>query len=139
MTFGPLEFLVLTFPGERPDSDAIGALAGVRRSGDVRLVDSLVVARGGDGSMAATELADIPELSGVLTGTDPTTLIDAGDAEEVGEMLEPGTCALLLLVEHAWAREAAEAVREAGGRIAASVRIPPEFAEEALSSMEASS
>ncbi|MEU5878865.1 DUF6325 family protein [Spirillospora sp. NPDC047279] len=131
MTWGPLEFVVLTFPGPAPGKEAVDALAGLRRAGGVQIVDSLVVVKGADGAVTSTELADIPELEGVVSGRDlRDDLIGAEDADEVGASLDPGTCALAVLVEHAWAREAADAVRDAGGRLAASIRIPAEHIPE---------
>lgn len=127
MTWGPLEFLVLTFPGEAPGREAVGALAGLRRDGEVQVVDSLLVVKGADGAVSSTELADVPHLSQTVAGRDAqNNLIGSEDAEEVGETLEPGSCALAILVEHTWAKNAAEAVRQAGGRLAASVHIAPE-------------
>ena len=38
--------------------------------------------------------------------------------------MDRGSCALLLVVEHVWAEDAAVAVRAACGRIAGAVRLP---------------
>jgi uncharacterized membrane protein len=127
---GPLEFLVLTFPGEVPGADAIGALARVRRSGDIRVVDSLVVTKALSGNVTTVELADMGTFREVAPGIAPMSLIGAEDAWDVAATLAPGTCAIAVLVEHAWARDAAEALRGAGGRIAASVRVPAEYADD---------
>jgi uncharacterized membrane protein len=129
---GPTEFLVLTFPGARLKSDVGRALADRRRDGEVAVIDSLVVTKASDGTVTTAELADLDYLGDVLAGTDLTNLIGPEDADEVAETLAPGSVALLVLVEHLWLREAAEAFRAAGGRIAASVRIPPEHVEQAL-------
>lgn len=51
-------------------------------------------------------------------------LIGPEDVQESAGLLERGSCALLLVVEHVWAEDAAIAVRAAGGRIVGSVRIP---------------
>ncbi|MFC7308076.1 DUF6325 family protein [Streptomyces monticola] len=128
---GPVEFIVLAFPEEQLRREAVDALAGIRKSGSVRLIDSLVVAKSDAGKVATAELGDFEELQDVVTGHDEANLIGPEDVEEAAAVLSPASCALLLLVEHVWAAEASEAVREAGGRIAASVRIPPERVEEA--------
>ncbi|WP_225804438.1 hypothetical protein [Streptomyces sp. NK15101] len=52
-------------------------------------------------------------------------------AAEAAETLEPGSCALMLLVEHVRAARAADVIRGAGGRIAGTVRIPSDLVEEA--------
>jgi uncharacterized membrane protein len=135
---GPVEFLVLTFPGTSPGVGAVTALAQLRESGEIRVIDTLLVAKGADGDVTASELSDVGELAGVVQ-EGQLNLIDAADAEEVGAALEPGTCALLALVEQTWASRAAAAVRDAGGDLAFSVRIPRQFVDEALAAVGASS
>ncbi|MFE0106671.1 DUF6325 family protein [Streptomyces sp. NPDC059009] len=129
---GPVEFLVLAFPGERPGRGAVAALAELRRSGEVRVMDSLVVAKAATGDTSRAELDEFEEFADVLAGREEEpNLIGPEDAEEAAAVLEPGGCALLVLVEHLWAGRAARAVRGAGGHIAASVRIPPDRVEQA--------
>jgi uncharacterized membrane protein len=134
---GPVEFLVLTFPGTTPGDGAIRALAGLRLSGAVRVIDTLLVAKGDDGAVTTRELVDIPEFA-YIAEPDQASLIATDDAEEVGQTLDPGNCALLALVEQTWAAEAAEAVRASGGELAASVRIPPQVVREVLATLEKS-
>ncbi|MFI0445693.1 DUF6325 family protein [Actinomadura sp. 6N118] len=127
MTWGPLEFLVLTFPGPAPGKDAANALTPLRRSGGVEVVDTLLVAKGPDGTVRTTELADLPEFHDLTSQHD---LIAVQDAEEVAAGLDPGTCALAVLVEHSWAKEAAATIKSVGGRLAASIRIPADHVPE---------
>ncbi|WP_386414677.1 DUF6325 family protein [Streptomyces polyrhachis] len=124
---GPVEFVVLTFPGERLNVGAVAALERLRRSGAVRLIDSLVVTRSAEsGEAASAHPAELPELAALFPADERPELITPHEAHEAASLLSPGDCALLLLVEHLWAAEAAQAVCEAGGRIAASVRIAPD-------------
>lgn len=139
---GPVEFLVLTFPGANPGPGAVRALAGLRLSGAVRVIDTLLVAKAADGSVTTSELSDIPELADLATAdlaqAGQASLIAADDADEVALTLDPGNCALLALVEQTWATEAAQAVRDAGGELTVSVRIPPQVVDEVLAIMGAS-
>ncbi|MYW68869.1 hypothetical protein GTY65_33055 [Streptomyces sp. SID8379] len=130
---GPVEFIVLAFPEEELRVGVVDTLADLRREGSLRVMDSLVVTKAGDGSVTSSELHEYEELKAVLGPgyEDEATLIGPEDAQEAAGLLGKGNCALLLLVEHVWAQRAAESVREAGGRIAASVRIPPEHVDEA--------
>lgn len=128
---GPVEFLVLAFPGEQVGADVITPLVALQRSGGVRVIDTLVVVKAADGSVRAAELSEFEHLKDVVAGGDPVNLMGEEDAAEAAELLEPGSSALLVLVEHVWATEVAEAFRTAGGRVAASVRIPPEHIAEA--------
>ena len=134
---GPVELIVLTFPGASPGRGAVRALAGLQLSGSVRVLDTLLVVKAADGSVDTTELSDIPGLADVVQ-VQPLSLIAVDDAEEVGDTLEAGTCAVLALVEQTWAAEAAEAVRDSGGELAASVRIPAQVVREVLETAEKS-
>ncbi|MFB7464494.1 DUF6325 family protein [Streptomyces sp. NPDC056224] len=121
---GPVEFIVLAFPEEQLRVPAVEAVMGLRKTGVVRLIDGLVVTRTAAGEVLAAEFDEFVELRGLLTGRDVARLIGPEDVQESAGLLERGSCALLLLVEHVWAEDAAIAVRAAGGRIVGSVRIP---------------
>ncbi|MCX5230965.1 hypothetical protein [Streptomyces sp. NBC_00233] len=78
--------------------------------------------------MSTSELVAYAEYDEATAEIGPeVNLLGPEDAEEAAETLEPGSCALMLLVEHVWAARAAEAIREAGGRIAGTARVPPEY------------
>ncbi|MEU6310098.1 DUF6325 family protein [Streptomyces sp. NPDC047014] len=123
---GPVEFIVLAFPEEQLRVPAVEAVTGLRKAGVVRLIDGLVATKTASGEVLAAEFDEFAELHGLLTGRDAARLIGPEDVQEAADLLERGSCALLLLVEHVWAQDAAIAVRAAGGHIAGSVRIPPD-------------
>ncbi|HEV7898915.1 MAG TPA: DUF6325 family protein [Planosporangium sp.] len=139
---GPLEFLVVAFPGEELPDRVASVLRAVEVGGDVRIVDALAVTKDRDGRVRGEELGDVPVLTDLAAGygfADPgAALIDAADIDEVGQALDAGTVALALLIEHAWARGAGAALRELGGELVAAVRIPEAYANEALRRREAS-
>ncbi|MFE2552968.1 DUF6325 family protein [Streptomyces sp. NPDC059355] len=128
---GPVEFIVLAFPEEQLRVPAVEAVMGLRKAGVVRLIDGLVVTKTAGGEVLAAEFDEFMELQGLLRHREAAQLIGAEDVQESAQLLERGSCALLLLVEHVWAEDAAIAVRAAGGRIVGSVRIPPERTEAA--------
>ncbi|MFI1148563.1 DUF6325 family protein [Streptomyces sp. NPDC020817] len=128
---GPVEFIVLAFPEEQLRVPAVEAVMGLRKAGVVRLIDGLVVTKTAGGEVLAAEFDEFMELQGLLRHREAAQLIGAEDVQESAELLERGSCALLLLVEHVWAEDAAIAVRAGGGRIVGSVRIPPERTEAA--------
>ncbi|MFI1280426.1 DUF6325 family protein [Streptomyces sp. NPDC020858] len=123
---GPVEFIVLAFPEEQLRVPAVEAVIGLRKTGVVRLIDGIVATRTASGDVLAAEFDEFVELQGLLTGRDVARLIGPEDVQEAAGLLERGSCALLLVVEHVWAEDAAIAVRAAGGRIVGSVRIPPD-------------
>ncbi len=123
---GPVEFIVLAFPEEQLRVPAVEAVMGLRKTGVVRLIDGLVATKTASGEVLAAEFDEFVELHGLLTGRDAARLIGPEDVQEAADLLERGSCALILVVEHVWAEDAAVAVRAAGGRIVGSVRIPPD-------------
>ncbi|MFF0479116.1 DUF6325 family protein [Streptomyces sp. NPDC004284] len=123
---------MLAFPGERLKAAAVTAVAELRRAGQVRLIDSLVVVESATGEGSGSELVEYEEYGDATAEIGPgINPLGPEDAAEAAETLEPGSCALMLLVEHVWATRAAEAIREAGGRISGSVRVPHEVVAEA--------
>lgn len=134
---GPVECVVLAFPGERLKVAAVAAIAELRKEGQVRLIDSLVVVRSPSGEVSTSELIEYEEYDEATAEIGPeANLLGPEDAAEVAQSLEPGSCALMLLVEHIWAGRAAEAIREAGGRVEARVPVPDAHVDEARAAYE---
>jgi hypothetical protein len=109
---GPVEFLVLAFPGGRIGAKVLDPLERLRRDGGVRLLDVRELRRGRSGRLTA-----LPGEAGLITNE---------DAAEAQALLGPDESALLLLVEHVWAAELTSAFESARGRVAASVRVAPD-------------
>jgi hypothetical protein len=112
---GPVEFLVLAFPGGRIGAAVLDPLRRLRQTGGVRVLDAREMRRAADGRVTA----DAGE----------TGLITDEDVESALELLTADESALLLLVEHVWAAELTTAFEAERGRVAASVRIVPEEGE----------
>jgi hypothetical protein len=58
-------------------------------------------------------------LSASLAAVEASYGLDLGDIQAVAEQILPGSAAGLVVIEHTWAREFAEAVGQAGGEMAA--------------------
>ncbi len=140
MALGPLEILVVGFPTERPGPEVAQALAATKLQGDLRVIEVLLLTKSPDGDV---EVIDVAELEGVedlaahVVADDMIGLLADEDVAEVAELLEPGTCAATVLVEHVWARGLGQAVRDAGGELLATARIPHEYVEEAEAALAA--
>jgi uncharacterized membrane protein len=138
MELGPLDVLVLEFPGEEPDQRSVAALREVEASGVIRMIDVLVLTRGQDGTVEYAEASDVSsveDLAADLLAREMLGLLSHEDVVEAGDMLDPGTSALVLLIENVWARAASRTIRAAGGRLTATARIPHDQVEEALTRM----
>jgi uncharacterized membrane protein len=135
MELGPVDIVVLAFPGDVSER-TLAALGAVEARNDVRIIDGIIVAKDAAGRIDRTELIDIENLQDLaadLVARGASGLIGIDDVSEVGELLDPGSIALALLIEHVWARELAASVRADDGELLASVRIPHAFIEEAES------
>lgn len=124
---GPIDYVVIEFPGNRFNGELTPALVDLLRSGLVRIIDLVFIHKDPDGTVTAVELEDAdPEEAGLLSGLpcDVPGLLSDDDVAAVGEVLEPDSSAALLVWENVWAAPFAGAVRRAGGQLVASGRIP---------------
>ena len=126
---GPVDYVVVAFPAGKEDFS--GAMASELRalmdSNTVRVLDLLLVSKGVDGSVEATELRDADDSEvGQLRAAeaDLAVLLAESDVEEIGQVLEPGSAAAVLVWENTWAGPFGAAVRRSGGQLVASDRIP---------------
>lgn len=126
LTSGPIDYLVIEFPEHKPTGEPFAELLSLVERGLVRVLDLVFVRKQDDGSTVALtwqEAADgVPEIAvfdGVSSG-----LIGDEDFEEVSAALEPNAAAAIMIYENVWAAPFATAVRQAGGQLVASGRIP---------------
>src|SRR3954468_12974682 len=124
---GPVEYMIVSFPGNRFTGDIAPALAALVESNTIRIIDLAFVGKDADGSIAAFELSDVdPEVRSGLEalGLEATGLLGEEDLMDAAESLEPNSSAAMLLWEDVWAAELAETLRGAGGGIVALSRLP---------------
>jgi hypothetical protein len=130
-TMGPIDYIVIEWPGRQPDGSALPALLDLVDRGLVRVLDLAFIAKGDDGSVAAIELSGLDEAFAVFEGAS-SGLLGADDIAEAGALLEPGTSAAILVWENSWAAPFAVALRENGAQLVASGRIPTQALVAAL-------
>lgn len=120
---GPIDYIVLEWPGRQPKGDVAPLLIDLADRGIIRILDIALMVKGEDGSIAAIDLAAV---DGGFEGFDGASsgLISQADLEEAAEVLAPGTSAAVLVWENRWAAPVAVALRRSGGQLVASGRIP---------------
>jgi hypothetical protein len=126
-TLGPVDWLVVEFPGSEFKGEIGPALNDLVDKGLVRVLDLLLLKKDADGSMEAYELGDLGEGEiGELRSYEAelAMLLSEDDVEAVAEALEPGSTAACLVYENTWAAPFASAMRRAGGELIADGRIP---------------
>jgi len=126
---GPVDYVVVAFPAGKADFS--GAMASELRalmdSNTVRVLDLVLITRDVDGSVEASELRDADDSEvGQLRAAeaDLAMLLAESDVDEIGGVLEPGSSAVVLVLENTWAAPFGAAVRRSGGQLVTSGRIP---------------
>ena len=126
-TLGPVDYLVIEFPGSRFNGEIGSALLDLVDRGVIRVLDLVVIKKDEGGSFEAFEFEDIDdsELGGIRSlESELAQLLSADDVASVAAALEPGSSAGLLVYENLWAAPFGSAVRRAGGQLVANGRIP---------------
>ncbi len=135
---GPIDVVVLQFPGNRFKGEIGPALRDLVVRDLVRVIDLIFVTKDTDGSVAVVELAGLgPDLEPSFVGIAGQLeggLLDAEDADEIAPSLEPGTSAAVLAVENRWLIPFIDAVRRAGGELVDQSRVPSEVVAEVRAS-----
>jgi hypothetical protein len=124
---GPIDYLVVEFPGNRMTGEAFPLLIDLVDRGLIRILDLAFVRKDLDGSVVAVALTDLDgdgllDLA-VFEGAS-SGLLDDDDLAEAGAVLEAGSSAGILVYENVWAAPFASALRRSGGQLVASGRIP---------------
>ncbi len=136
---GPIDYLLVEWPGRQPKGEVAPHLIELVERGLIRILDLAFIRKGEDGSISAIEIADVGGEVAELAVFEGATsgLLSPEDVGQAGEVLEPGTSAALLVYENVWAAPLAAAVRESGGELVASGRIPIDDVLAALDAAEA--
>ena len=136
MTTGPVEFIIVGFPGNQFNGEIAPELIALVESGTVRILDLIFIGKDADGSVVSFEIDDLDTLPAFAAlEADVGGLISPEDVEYAAEMLEPNSSAALLIWEDLWAAPFAAAVRDSGGVLLGGARIPHELIEPALSAL----
>jgi hypothetical protein len=124
---GPVQYLIVAFPGNRFTGRIAPALAKLVEAGTIRIIDIAFVAKDENGEIAAFEIDGLdPDVRQGLEnlGAESSGLFNEDDLQAAGEELEPNSSAALLVWEDLWAKEVAEAMRNAGGVVLDFDRVP---------------
>jgi hypothetical protein len=127
---GPVEYLIVAFPGNQFRGEIAPALADLVEAGTIRIIDIAFASKDENGETAAFELSDLdPEVRQGLEnlGAESSGLFSEDDLMGAAEVLEPNSSAALLVWENLWAKPVAAAIRDAGGELYDYDRVPHEI------------
>ena len=140
----PVQLIVAAFKDEKAADDALKALKQAKKDKLIRIQDAAVIRKDQKGKLHIKETADVgggkgaafggvvgatiglvagpllvvPAVVGALIGGLTAKLVDTGFSDErlkqIGEGLEPGSSAIIAVVEHRWVEEVRKEMEEAG-------------------------
>jgi Family of unknown function (DUF6325) len=136
MGIGPVEYMIVAFPGNQFNGEIVPALKEQVDAGTIRIIDLAFVAKDADGDVAAMEVEDLESEVGAafseLIGSESGGLLNDEDIMAVAEDLEPNSSVALLVWEDVWAAKIADAIVNAGGELWDLERVPREVVEAAV-------
>ena len=134
MEIGPVDYMIVSFPGNRFTGEIAPAIAELVDGGTIRIIDIAFVGKTEDGEVMTFELMELdPDVRAGLerAGVEVGGLFSEDDLADAGDALEPGNSAALLVWENLWAAKAAQAIRDAGGELVAFERLPHDVVQAA--------
>jgi len=139
MALGPIEILVIEFPGSQFKGEIIPELEKLIANDTISIIDGLLVKKDVNGDVTFVEFDelgindDASKLAGVVDQLD--ALISDEDVEEWAAALAPGDSEAILVFEHTWAKPFRDAVVRSGGVLGANIRLGGEVVEELLAEL----
>lgn len=124
---GPVDWIVVEFPGTSFRHEIASELAGLAERRLVRILDLLMIRKDEEGVLDVLEMSDLDEGelgTLVVREAELATLLSEEDVYAAAAAVEPGSTGALLVWENSWAAPFGSAVRRAGGQLVASGRIP---------------
>jgi len=137
LDIGPVEYVLIEFPGNRFTGDIAPALADLVENGTVSIIDLVFVMKDADGTVSTFEFDDLDELAAYAAiDGDADGVLSEEDLVLAAEELSPNSSALLIVWEDRWAAPLATAIRAAGGQIRGGERIPHDIVVAAFDAMK---
>ncbi len=141
MSVGPIEVIVVEFPGNRFNGKIIPELRRLVDAGTIRIVDGLLISRAEDEEITILEIDQVtgdPDLTALADLFDTIdALVSEEDIDALSETLEPNSSAAILVFEHTWAIPFRDAIVDSGGVLAAALRIPADVVDDVIATLAA--
>lgn len=141
MAIGPIELLVVKFPGNQFKGEIAPALQELVETGTIRIIDLIFAIKDEEGTLAVLELNALGDQSLAVFAPAPSELsgsLTEDDARTLSGGLENNSSAAILLFENTWATRFADALRNANGELIMIERIPRAVIDELIAEVAAS-
>lgn len=132
-TIGPVEYVLIAFPGNQFTGGIAPAIGELVANGTVRILDLVFISKSADGTVTSFEYDDNPltaafaEIDGEADG-----FLDEEDILAAADDLDDDSSALLIVWEDLWASRLADEIRASGGQLVAGRRIPYQVVDELM-------
>lgn len=127
MAVGPVDVVIIGFPGNKFTGRIFPAIMELVESGTIRVIDAVLVSKDAAGVVTTVEVADLDAETGAaflaIDIAQPGAL-GPEDAEEVSDDLPANSSALLIAVENLWAAKFVDACHAADAVVIDQIRIP---------------
>jgi Family of unknown function (DUF6325) len=137
---GPVEVLVVGFPGNRFKGEILPELASLVDRKLIAVIDCVLILKDADGNVTFAEIQqddadeNVAKLASLMSDTHD--LLSEEDVQELAAGLPDNSSAGLLVFEHIWAQPLRDAIVDAGGVLAANFRIPAPVVDELLAALD---
>lgn len=135
MTYGPIEFIVIGFPGNKFSGKIMPTLEELVNNKIVRILDLTFVKKDEKGEVSFLEFNNLsPEERSLFDriGGEIYGVIAEEDLKAAAVALPENSSAALLVWENIWAIKFREAVLDSGGMLMAHARLAADVMEKAL-------
>ena len=136
MSMGPVEYMIVAFPGNEFKGEILPELARLQDTKTIRIIDLALVIKDEDGKAEALEVSDLGSEFGKalanLLGNEGGGLLNEDDLMAAADELEPNSSAALLVWEDVWATKLRDAIVNAGGELWDLERVPGEVVQAAV-------
>ena len=132
---GPVEYLVVGFPGNKFKGEIVPALAELVENETIRIIDLIFIKKDAEGNVASFELNTLAEDEAAGFEDLEYEVDDLLNEEDIllaAEMLEPNSSAAMLVFENVWATRLRDAIVNANGVLLDNARIPASIVKAAL-------
>jgi len=131
---GPVDYVVLAFPGNQFKGEIVPALEDLVKADTVRIIDTAFVGKDENGEIFTLEVTELdPDVQKALDALDIEVqgLFSDEDLLAIGQDLDLNSSAAVLVWENVWARKVAQAIRDTGGVLVTFERVPHDIVQAA--------
>lgn len=135
MTYGPIELVVIAFPGNRFNGKILPAMEELINNKIVRILDITFVKKDAKGVVRMFEFNDLtPEEASLFerVGGEIYGVISHDDMQAAAAAMPNDSSAALIIWEDTWAAKFRQAALDSGGILLAHASLRPEVIEKAL-------